>query len=86
MFDRLLSELRRRHVGRIALVYLVVAWIVVEFADTVLPNLAYQLLEQGGWALGDRSSLELGPLLEPIRADPRWPDLLAKIKNDLDVD
>jgi tetratricopeptide (TPR) repeat protein len=49
-------------------------------------DLAYQLPEQGDWAFGDRSLLELDPLFEPVRADPRRLDLLAKIKNDLDVD
>jgi hypothetical protein len=47
---------------------------------------AYLLLEQGGWAFGDRSSLELDLLFEPVRADPRRPDILARISSQLNVE
>lgn len=34
-----LAEMRRRHVVRVAIVYLAVAWVLVEVTDTVFPNL-----------------------------------------------
>ncbi|MEX2281670.1 MAG: hypothetical protein WEE89_04180 [Gemmatimonadota bacterium] len=36
----LLDELKRRRVARVALVYLVVAWVTIQVADTVAPRLA----------------------------------------------
>lgn len=42
MFDRLssfLRELRRRRVGRVAVAYLVTAWVLIQVADIVLPRL-----------------------------------------------
>jgi TolB-like protein/tetratricopeptide (TPR) repeat protein len=39
-FARFVSELQRRRVFRVAAVYGVVAWVVIEVADTVIPRLA----------------------------------------------
>lgn len=38
-FQRVISELRRRHVPQTAAVYLAAAWAAIEFADAVVPNL-----------------------------------------------
>ncbi|HSL69189.1 MAG TPA: hypothetical protein VK864_03060, partial [Longimicrobiales bacterium] len=38
---RLFSELRRRHVGRVAVAYAVTAWLLVEVADTIFPRLLF---------------------------------------------
>ncbi|HET8898615.1 MAG TPA: hypothetical protein VFN09_07610 [Rhodanobacteraceae bacterium] len=35
--DRFWSELRRRRVIRVAIVYVVVGWVMIEVASTVLP-------------------------------------------------
>jgi TolB-like protein len=37
---RLLDELRRRHVVRVAFVYVVIAWVLVQAADTTFPHLS----------------------------------------------
>jgi len=47
---------------------------------------AYRWLERGGWTLWDRARLELDPLYDPVRQDPRWDPLLERIKEELDVE
>lgn len=42
---RFLRELKRRHVFRVAAVYAVVAWVVIQVASVVLPR-----LQLPGWA------------------------------------
>jgi len=40
-FMRLIEELKRRNIPRLALAYLVSAWVVIQVADTILPNFGF---------------------------------------------
>lgn len=83
-FERLWSELRRRRVIRVVVVYVIVGWVVIEVASTVLPpmglpNWALKLvivLVALGFPIAVAMAwlFDLGPHgVERTRADPQAP-------------
>ena len=54
--NRLIQELRRRHVIRSAVTYVVAAWVAVQGADLLVDPLSYQDL--GGSRVDDTEGLE----------------------------
>jgi adenylate cyclase len=83
-FERLWSELRRRRVIRVVVVYVIVGWVVIEVASTVLPpmglpNWALKLvivLVALGFPIAVAMAwlFDLGPRgVERTRADPQAP-------------
>jgi hypothetical protein len=74
---RLFAELQRRKVIRVAVTYGVVAWLVVQVAETV-----FEPLLLPGWALtlvvvlailGFPVAVALAPAFPPSRPQPPWP-------------
>ncbi len=84
-----IAELKRRNVVRMAGLYLVGAWLVVQVAGTVLiyswlgdRNLALDQLaispqNTAGITYGD---LKLQPFWDPLRGDPRFEKIVASVE------
>lgn len=88
------AELRRRRVVRVVILYVVVGWVVIEAASTMLPalhlpdwsvTLVTALLLPGfpiavnlGW--GDRAWMENDSDLDTLHDNPRFKALLAGLR------
>ena len=89
------AELKRRNVIRMAGLYLVVAWLVVQVAETVLPafdvpSWVLVMLDDHGLALDfmERNAENLAssmtwavmlPSMDPIRCEPRFVAIIGKL-------
>ena len=70
-----IGQLRQRHVIRVAIACLVVAWLALQVADVAFPALG--LVEN---SLTSCSWLENDPDLEPLREHPRSRAFLARLE------